>query len=275
MPERQTAEIIKVLDLTEKYGIRQRAEGSASAETFARIKKAHAYMEEDATKTLDEKILQNCQNRHELCAFWASIGECENNKAYMQTNCAPSCLSCHMIDIGTRCPRIEQTPALHPGGLNKMFERILRNAPGNKTLTDEERRHLQEMKIPEYTVHVLSRPSESPATEVSAVLDKSLPPWVVVLENVVSDEECDELIRLGYEFEYKRSEDVGPLKFDGTHTSIQNTGRTSENAWCSEKCRAREVPTRVLKRMETIMGIPANNSEDLQMLRYQKGQFYQ
>jgi prolyl 4-hydroxylase len=141
-------------------------------------------------------------------------------------------------------------------------------------MTDSEKQELAEQKMPYYTVHIHSRPA--PATEISAALDKSMPPWIVTFDNFVTDEECDALVALGYEHEYKRSEDVGELKFDGSHDSIKSERRTSENAWCSDfgGCRPQEVPQRVHDRMATVMGIPANNSEDFQILKYEVGQFY-
>ena len=156
-----------------------------------------------------------------------------------------------------------------------MFERIVATAPGNRTLTDDERKEFEEQNMTIYTVEVLSSPGE-PVTEISAVMDKSLPPWVVTFENFLTDEECEGLIQLGYKYEYKRSEDVGARKFDGTFDSVANDRRTSENAWCSDYggCRSEDVAVTVHERMAKVMGIPANNSEDLQILRYEKGQFY-
>jgi prolyl 4-hydroxylase len=157
-----------------------------------------------------------------------------------------------------------------------MFERIVSTAPGNRTLTDEERRQLIDDDMTEYTVHVHSRPSEDPVTDVSLDTDRDLPPWVITFENFLTDEECDTLIQLGHEEGYKRSEDVGKQKFDGTVDSVKSTGRTSENAWCSKRsgCRLKDVPKRIHERMEKVMGIPADNSEDFQILRYEVGQFY-
>lgn len=216
-------------------------------------------------------------NRNELCSFWAVIGECEKNQAFMLTNCAPACRTCHLIDMSARCPRLtDLVPALKPGDLNKMFERIVKDAPGNRTLTDEERQELKEKKVPEYTVTVLSRPSSSPSIEVSSVLDKSLPPWLITFDDFLTPEECQTLIDLGFEAGYERSRDVGGQSFDGSFEGKESSGRTSENAWCSsaKKCRDHEVVERVMNRMSDVMGIPANNSEDLQILRYEKSQFY-
>jgi prolyl 4-hydroxylase len=157
-----------------------------------------------------------------------------------------------------------------------MFERIVATAPGNRTLTDEERAQLEEDKMPLYTVHIHSQPGNAADSEVSVVVDKSLPPWVISFEDFLTEEECQALIDLGYKYEYKRSEDVGERKFDGTFDSIKNERRTSENAWCSDHagCRGEEVAQRIHNRMSKVMGIPAVNSEDLQLLRYEKGQFY-
>ena len=86
------------------------------------------------------------------------------------------------------------------------MERIVETAPGNRTLTDKERQELKDMNMTEYSVVVHSRPSDEPSSEVSLIDDQSRPPWVITLENFITDDECDELIQLGYKYEYKRSE---------------------------------------------------------------------
>lgn len=156
-----------------------------------------------------------------------------------------------------------------------MFERIVETAPGNRTLTDKERQELADNNMSEYSVVVLSRPSTKPAVTSNKASDK-LPPWVIVFENFLTDEEADSMIQLGYKHEYKRSADVGKLKFDGTHENLENNRRTSENAWCSvhNGCRAEEIPQRLHDRMAKVMDIPPENSEDLQVLKYEVGQFY-
>ena len=79
--------------------------------------------------------------------------------------------------MATRCPELpDAVPALGPGDLNKMFERIVERAPGNRTLSDVERQRLEKSDMTEYSVKVYSRPSDESATEVNIQSDRKLPP---------------------------------------------------------------------------------------------------
>ena len=99
-------------------------------------------------------------------------------------------------------------------------------------------------------------------------------PWVVVLDDFVTEDECTKLIELGHVEGYKRSSDVGKMKFDGTFESNVNEGRTSTNAWCQHDCYTDPVAQGVMQRIENITGIPEPNSEFLQLLKYEVGQHY-
>lgn len=273
-----TDPIEDMLKRTAKFGEIQVASGDKQEITLDNVREMIDYMEKsDDFLTLSSEIQDNCRTKNELCSFWAAIGECEANVAFMKIQCAPACKTCHLIDMANRCPELpDSVPALGPGDLNKMFERIVERAPGNRTLSDEERQRLAKSEMTEYSVKVYSRPSDESATEVNIESDKKLPPWVITLDNFLTDEETDALIQHGYDEGYKRSEDVGAEKFDGTVDSRQSTGRTSENAWCTTRsgCREKPMPTRILNRISTVMGIPPENSEDFQILKYDVGQFY-
>lgn len=177
----------------------------------------------------------------------------------MATNCAPACMTCELLDFKNRCPPLpEGTPAaLEPGGLDAMFTRIISTAPGNQTNISVS------PEIPPYTVTVHSSPDDNGR------------PWVITLDNFFTEEEAKALIEHGYEEGYKRSEDVGKRKLDGSFSSVQSEGRTSENAWCSAHggCRFKNVPKRILDRMATVTGIPPENHEDMQILKYENGQY--
>mmetsp|Transcript_30740 Transcript_30740/g.65924 ORF Transcript_30740/g.65924 Transcript_30740/m.65924 type:complete len:558 (-) Transcript_30740:700-2373(-) len=266
------------IKLSAKFGVTQIAEGAKRQKILKKITSTINYIESNNEYlTLPVATRENCKNNHELCSFWAVVGECQNNVGFMKIKCAPACESCHLIDMANRCPKIpDAIPGLKSGDLNEVFERIAEMAPGNRTLTDQERRQLEDSEMTEYSVTVHSRPSDEPVAEAELALDKSLPPWVITFDNLLTDEECDSLIQHGFDAGYKRSEDVGQQKFDGTLTSKKSIGRTSENAWCTTRngCRTQTVPKRVLDRMTSIVGIPPENSEDLQILKYEVGQFY-
>lgn len=115
---------LQTMEQSTAFGLKQVASGVDMKATLIRIVESANYMKDAKTQSLPKDILDNCSNKHEMCAFWATVGECEKNKAYMTTQCSPSCFSCNMIDIAARCPPLEDAePALHPGDLNKVSRR--------------------------------------------------------------------------------------------------------------------------------------------------------
>ena len=104
-PEPTSADREQILELVKQYGEPQEAEGAEASATLLVIRKTISYMRnfvlrDKPTHTMSEDTIQKCRNRHDKCAFWSAIGECENNAAWMASNCAPSCQSCHLIDFG-------------------------------------------------------------------------------------------------------------------------------------------------------------------------------
>ena len=172
-------------------------------------------------------------------------GECEVNPKYMKMKCGPACQSCDYKDIRNRCKIEDNGPdAWSPGDLDKMFRRLATEEPF----------------VSQYGVQVLSSP------------DMNDGPWVVTLENVVSQEEADKLIDLGKQRGYERSTNVGKLKADGTFESVVGADRTSSNTWCQDDCYKEEVAVNVTNRIVDMVQIPEKNSEYLQMLQYEPGQ---
>nr|WP_240628528.1 2OG-Fe(II) oxygenase [Bacillus salacetis] len=95
------------------------------------------------------------------------------------------------------------------------------------------------------------------------IIAKMEEPLIVVLGNVLSDEECDALIKLSKD-KMKRSK-IG-------NTRDENELRTSSSTFMEEN--ESEVVTRVEKRISQIMNIPYEHGEGLQMLNYKIGQEY-
>jgi prolyl 4-hydroxylase len=173
----------------------------------------------------------------------------------MTKYCAPSCGTCHMLDFKFRCPLNTSEPeALQPGDLHRLFERITGDG-----------------FYQQFEPRILSMPSPSPEQKESGIVDG---PWVVVLDKFLSPEECDRLIDLGAIEGYVESADVGRKNFDGTYDKSVNIGRTSTNAWCEGVCYDDKMARNVTARIENVTGIPEANSEYLQLLRYEPGQYY-
>ena len=104
-PEPTSADREQILELVKEYGEPQEAEGAEASATLLVIRQTISYMRnfvlrDQPTHTMTEDTIQKCRNRHDRCAFWSAIGECSNNAAWMASNCAPSCQSCHLIDFG-------------------------------------------------------------------------------------------------------------------------------------------------------------------------------
>ncbi len=86
----------------------------------------------------------------------------------MRVRCAPMCQSCQDLTLESRCPLDPNEPdAWGPGDLNRLFERWI-----------------SEPNLSNYSMQVLS----SPATDG---------PWVITLEDFVTEQEAKRLIDLG------------------------------------------------------------------------------
>jgi prolyl 4-hydroxylase len=205
------------------------------------------YMTETVLKgdRFSEDIRGACLNKHANCVEWSAEGECEANKKYMATSCAPACQTCHLLIFEERCPwtPTNDTNIWKAGDLDAMFERLL-----TTEITEK------------YEIEVLSRPPEGP--------------WVVTLDNFLTDEETDRLIALGGNKGYDKSMDVGTLQPDGTYSDYESPDRTSTNTWCLDSCYEDALTQTVVAKIEDVTGIPDAYAEYLQLLKYNVGQKY-
>lgn len=118
----------------------------------------------------------------------------------------------------------------------KVKEPTIFNHIGNKIFTDDR------------VIHVIAKIDE---------------PLIVVLGNVLSGEECDELIRLA-KGRVQRSK-IG-------NTRVIDELRTSSSMFFGEA--ENELVANIEKRVSRIMNVPVEHGEGLQILNYQPGQEY-
>ena len=88
-------------------------------------------------------------------------------------------------------------------------------------------------------------------------------PLIVILGNVLSDEECDELIRLSKD-KMHRSKIGVTHEVSEIRTSSSMSFQENEN----------DIITKIKKRISTIMNIPIEHGEGIQILKYTPGQEY-
>jgi prolyl 4-hydroxylase len=121
----------------------------------------------------------------------------------------------------------------------------------------------QELAVKEQSIfHHVGNKIKTEDREIN-IIAKMEEPLIVVLGNVLSDEECDALIRLSKD-KMKRSK-IGD-------TRDENDMRTSSSTFMEEG--ESEIVTRVEKRISQIMNIPYEHGEGLQILNYKIGQEY-
>lgn len=238
--------------------------GKEADATYEIFKKSVLYKKNEIVAQPEKHsfdVQSTCVNKHELCAFWASIGECTVNPGYMKLQCGPSCRSCHLIDINNRCPLDPNAEdALGPNDLNDLFLRITDvNGP-----------------FKDYEPVVHSHPKGLVDPDKIKYADDPLldGPWVVTFESFHTDEEADRLIELGAQKGYERSTDVGERLPDGTYGKTESDSRTSYNAWCVDECETDPVAQRVVERIGNTTGINKIFHENLQLLHYTEGQYY-
>ena len=116
-----------------------------------------------------------------------------------------------------------------------MKEQTIFNHKGNKIKTEDR------------DIHIIAKMEE---------------PLIVVLGNVLSEKECDELISLSKD-RMQRSK---------LRDSLETELRTSSSMFFQEG--ENELITRVEKRVSQIMNVPYEHGEGLQILNYQIGQEY-
>jgi prolyl 4-hydroxylase len=178
------------------------------------------------------------------CKRWAKMGHCDSNPGWMIMNCPTACKACHLKkNPKLRCDRermnISTAPAYLPGDMEMMFQNLLNN---------ESYKQFNPVAV-------------------------SQDPWVVTLDDVITDEEIAALLH-AVRNDFERSTDTGAYNDFGAAAKVVSQTRTSNNAWCRAQCESDPLVTQLSERIGEIVGIPQGNFESFQVLKYTEGQFY-
>ena len=75
----------------------QTIDQSYADEMMEKIEEARRYMRDEVlVNPKYDRVRSICKNKHALCTYWSVLGECSNNPAYMNINCAPVCGVCEV-----------------------------------------------------------------------------------------------------------------------------------------------------------------------------------
>lgn len=190
--------------------------------------------------------VKDCKDRYDFCKRLANRGECDKAPGWMIINCPVSCASCHLRDPQVRCRRealnISTSPIYRPGDIDKMFTSLEMN--NNPHMADKYG-----------TMEILSRD-----------------PWVVTIDNFLSESEIQSLTQ--FKYTWKKSLEYGQVNEFGESGVLLSTRRTSEYFQCDGPCAQLADVQQLMSKLEKLVNIPRNHFEPLQLVKYETGQFY-
>ena len=179
-------------------------------------------------------------------------------RPWMLNKCPAACHECDKLLYENRCPYNPDSPRAwnKPNSLNNMFERII---------SDE---YIKQHLKPK----VWSRPIWD-YIKLNITTEYYDTPWIISLDNFLSDKEVDRLLEIAEDYGYERSDDGGEYLDDGTFQTYHMDIRTSYNSWC-HNCYNDLIGLHILNKIENITHIHKKHYNFLQILRYTKGQKY-
>jgi len=165
-------------------------------------------------------VRKDCKNHHQSCAYWVTAGECERNLAYMTENCPLACRTCLRLDYKVKCPVDMNTNALkEKGDLSRLFQSVIMESGDD---------------VQPIIIH--SKPTK----------DDNTIPWIVELNNFVSQNEANELINVGKGMGYD----------------------SSSGSWCTDQCSSNATIQSLLTKLSTMLNIPEKYFELFHLVKY-------
>jgi prolyl 4-hydroxylase len=196
--------------------------------------------------------------------------------------------TCHLMDSKNRCPKDPDAPVAlsQPGDLNAIFERItqdpnvtsryglhilsqphktskINNPSVESSITENDESRIEKEEMTN-TETITTTTTEEEEKDNNNNDDDA--PWVITLDGFLSDEECDRVIEIASQEGYLNSIDFIADRASGA--------RTSQLVWCDHGCSKDPVMQTLDARISELLGIPSENFEFFQILKYDVGQFY-
>jgi len=203
--------------------------------------------------SLEERIL--CDNLSDKCAFWASLGSCEDNLPFMMENCALACRYCHMRLDYQKC----------------------RQHSMSTWMDDSDHQNFQKLWIDRTYLSIKKAMSEAELVSLQKKKDIVDPndPWVLKVDNFISSDEADEILQFSKTYlEWQPSPPISPI---GQSDDDEMVRRESNSTFCdTQKCRENDIYQKIQK---TLLGLfenieHYNLEEPMEFVQYQAMQSF-
>ena len=171
------------------------------------ISQTNIYMKQIATEDKYKDTINECKNVDPNCSIWALDDGCDDNPTYMKDKCAPACQSCvHMLELKEKCA-LSSDPSLDvikPGEMDQLFENMIHSA---EIMGFEPK--VWSRPVKKYSDNTSEDDTLSCQNYITNQCNIQDGPWVITLENFISDEEIAHLMTWGRTMKYERSQAGG------------------------------------------------------------------
>lgn len=222
------------------------------------------YMKNILANPKYNSVRDECRNNNENCSIWAMGTGCDDNPKFMKLECAPACKSCdYVLEMKTKCAMDPNgKDAIEVGEMDALFERIVRTADYANWQPSVLSRPTKQDEINEDGSYASILSCEEDITNPCSALGGG--PWIITLDNFISIDEISVLKEWGAKLGYERS-----------HAGDEVVeARTSAHAWCTGECLQDPIVSSVRQKIVRVTGIPEENYESFQLLKYTEGQYY-
>ena len=194
------------------------------------------YARNEVSKPEYDNVRESCRNSDINCALWTARGECQKNPGFMMMTCPLACRKCDQLPKFERCAHSQvEKVDIKEGDIDSLFS------------------HGIESSWSELDPYVLSQPT----------VQNENTPWVVKIDNFLTDEECGYLISL--------AEAIGWATVS-TKNQENSVGRSKKTSLCDdEECAHDSMLVRVQEKLSNLLSIPANNFEFVEFEKFNFG----
>eukprot|EP00565_Helicotheca_tamesis_P001261 CAMPEP_0185728242 /NCGR_PEP_ID=MMETSP1171-20130828/3654_1 /TAXON_ID=374046 /ORGANISM="Helicotheca tamensis, Strain CCMP826" /LENGTH=416 /DNA_ID=CAMNT_0028396925 /DNA_START=440 /DNA_END=1690 /DNA_ORIENTATION=- len=238
----------------EDGGLALKTDSDLKTEVLHIIKSSSEYMVDIFQNEEYSHLRRDCRNLDQYCSLYAAMGEChgDSDALAMFQNCAPACHACESVALYRRCMRRpEDNDFIAEGTLSSLFQHIARD-------------------FSKYKPTVVSQPTGSTDDNQQDL------PWVLYLDNFLSDEECDRIMSYVRNMSFEEAEEIGDeIEEDGDYPGVVSEGWNADVAWCFDDCEDEPIMKAVMNRILGLMKFPIDHTEYLEIVKYSVGGHYE